>query len=160
MAFMRSYPLRFYKPLKWLAKGKASLKEGLARATDIDVSVLPYDPPVISIIESERSKGRTVILATASHHILVDRIAEHLKLFDEVFASYSETNLSVRRKPDALVGYFGEKGFDYVGNSHDDIPVWAAARHAYVVNPERGVQRRARAQREGYAGDSLQSCLY
>lgn len=146
MAFVRSQPLRLFRPFSWLAKGKAALKEGLASATDIDVSVLPYDQAVIALIEAERSCGRTVVLATASYHTLAERIAEHLQLFDRVLASNAERNLSAHRKRDLLVEHYGEGGFDYAGNSHDDMPVWAAARHAYVVNPESGVERRARAQ--------------
>ena len=145
MAFVRSQPFSLFKPLNWLAKGKATLKEGLAHATQIDVSTLPYDPAVIELIETERRSGRTVVLATASHHSLAERIAEHLKLFDQVLATNSELNLSAHRKRDLLVERYGEGGFDYAGNSHDDTPVWAAARQAYVVNPDAGVERRARA---------------
>lgn len=144
MAFIRSQPLRLLEPFGWLAKGRAMLKEGLANATDIDVSVLPYDPSVIQLIEGARRSGRTVVLATASHHALARRVAEHLQLFDRVLATDIECNLSAHRKRDLLVQHFGEGGFDYAGNSHDDIPVWAAARQAYVVNPEAFVERRAR----------------
>lgn len=146
MAFVRSQPLQLFKPLGWLAKSKATLKEGLALATDIDVSVLPYDPEIIEFIKAERTQGRRVVLATASHTSLANRIAEHLQLFDQVMASDSERNLSAHRKRDLLIEHYGEKGFDYMGNSHDDMQVWAAARKAYVVNPESGVERKARAQ--------------
>ena len=146
MAFVRSQPLQLFKPLGWLAKSKATLKEGLALATDIDVSVLPYDPEIIEFIKAERTQGRRVVLATASHTSLANRIAEHLQLFDHVMASDSERNLSAHRKRDLLIEHYGEKGFDYMGNSYDDMQVWAAARKAYVVNPESGVERKARAQ--------------
>lgn len=146
MAFVRSQPLRLLKTLSWLAKGKAALKEELAHATHIDVSVLPYDPEVIALIEAERSNGRRVVLATASHYTLAERIAEYLHLFDEVLATNAARNLSAHRKRDLLVEHYGEQGFDYAGNSHDDVPVWAVARLAYVVNPEPGVERRAQAQ--------------
>lgn len=144
--FIRHQPLGLLKVLGWLIKGKAMLKEGLALATDIDVSVLPYDPSVIELIKAERSKGRTVILATASHFSLADRVAEHLQLFDQVLASDGQTNLSSHRKRDLLVKHYGEQGFDYAGNSRDDIAVWGSARHAFVVNPDPGVEGRARAQ--------------
>lgn len=145
MAFVRSHPLQAYKPLAWLSKGKIALKEGLARKSDIDVTVLPYDPAVIEVIEAERALGRQTILATASHESLAGRVAEHLQLFDLVLATDSTRNLSAHRKRDVLVELYGQGGFDYMGNSMDDICVWEAARKAYVVNPESGVERRARA---------------
>ena len=40
---------------------------------------------------------------------------------------------------------FGERGFDYAGNSSADLPVWQRARRAVVVNATRAVSRRRRA---------------
>lgn len=144
MAFVRHKPLSLFKLFGWLTKGKAALKEGLAKAHPMDVSVLPYDPVIIELIEAERRNGRTIVLATASHHSLAELISEHLQLFDLVLASDANRNLSALRKRDLLVELYGEGGFDYVGNSHDDLLVWASARQAFVVNPESGVERRAR----------------
>ncbi len=121
---MRSHPLRLFKTLAWLKNGKAALKEGLAHETNIDVSVLPYDSDVIELIEAQRLTGRTVVLATASHHLLAQRVAEHLKLFDLVLATEGQNNLSAQRKRDLLVERYGERGYDYAGNSKDDICVW------------------------------------
>lgn len=61
-----------------------------------------------------------------------------------MFAIDEHVNFSARRKLDRLVAAYGEKGFDYVGNSHDDIAVWTAADRAYVVNPHAGVMRAAK----------------
>lgn len=146
IAFLRSNPLQLFKPFTWLLKGKATLKEGLANGSHIDVTVLPYDPVVIKLIEQERAAGRRIVLATASHVSLARKIADHLQLFDEVEATNGSLNLSSHRKCDLLVEQYGNQGFDYVGNSQDDIAVWACARKAYVVNPERGVEKRAAAQ--------------
>ncbi|MFW9077808.1 UbiA family prenyltransferase [Pseudomonas sp. P2757] len=145
LAFVRHRPLKSLRLFKWLVKGKAALKANLARAVDIDVTVLPYDPAVLDLVNSARNSGRKVVLATASHISLAERIAEHLGIFDQVLASDEKVNLSSHRKRDLLVEHFGVKGFDYVGNSSDDLSVWEVARDAYVVNPERGVERRAQA---------------
>lgn len=143
LAFVRHRPLKALRLFKWLVKGKAALKANLARAVDIDVTVLPYDPAVLDLVNSARNSGRKVVLATASHISLAERIAVHLDIFDQVLASDEKVNLSSHRKRDLLVENFGVKGFDYVGNSSDDLSVWEVARDAYVVNPERGVERRA-----------------
>jgi 4-hydroxybenzoate polyprenyltransferase/phosphoserine phosphatase len=145
MAFVRSKPLKVFKMLGWLLKGKAALKEGLALETQIDVSVLPYDPQIIEMINAEKANGRMIVLATASHVSLAERIAEHLQLFDLVLASNANRNLSGNNKRDLLVAHYGEGGFDYVGNSKDDLPIWNVSRQAYVVNPDRGVESRVKA---------------
>lgn len=140
MSFVRNKPLQCLKLLAWLGRGKAYLKDRLAQATDIDVATLPYDADVLWMIKVQRNSGRKIILATASHHALAVRIAEHLKVFDDVIGTTLEQNLSGATKRDVLVTLYGEGGFDYVGNSMDDLPVWRSARHAYIVNPLSGVE--------------------
>lgn len=144
LAFIGHRPMSVFTPLFWLTSGKAQLKGKLAKSTKLDVTNLPYDPQIISLINIERDKGRAIILATASHRIYAEQIAEHLKLFDRVIATDGSTNLSAHNKRDLLVDEFGEHGFDYVGNSHDDLPVWSAARYAYIANPDSGVERKAK----------------
>lgn len=144
-AYLKSAPHRFYEPLLWLAHGgKPTLKARLANATDLDVTILPYDEAVLEWLRAERAAGRTLVLATASHERYAQAIAAHLGLFDKTFATDDRVNLSARNKRDRLVAEYGEKGFDYAGNSHDDVIVWQAAERAYVVSPHGGVERAAR----------------
>ncbi|CAG9229709.1 integral membrane protein [Paraburkholderia tropica] len=144
-AYLTSAPLRFYRPLLWLLRGgKPALKAGLAENTNVDVTVLPYDPQVLDWLRQEREAGRPLVLATASHERYAHAIADHLGLFDQTFATADGVNLSSHRKRDKLVAEFGEKNFDYAGNSHDDVAVWQSAARAYVVNPSSGVERAAR----------------
>ncbi len=144
-AYLKSAPHRFYNPLLWLARGgKAELKTRLADATDIDVTVLPYDAAVIEWLTAERSAGRSLVLATASHERYAQAISAHLGLFDKTFATDDTVNLSAGNKRDQLVAEYGEKGFDYAGNAHGDLAVWRSAERAYVVNPHTGVERAAR----------------
>jgi 4-hydroxybenzoate polyprenyltransferase/phosphoserine phosphatase len=144
-AYLKAAPHRFYAPLVWLARdGKSGLKTGLAEATNVDVSVLPYDPAVLEWLKAEREAGRSLVLATASHERYAQAISDHLGLFDKTFASNRDVNLSSHKKRDRLVAEYGEKGFDYAGNSRDDIAVWQSAERAYVVNPNSGVERAAR----------------
>ncbi|SAK74581.1 Decaprenyl-phosphate phosphoribosyltransferase [Caballeronia pedi] len=143
-AFVRSFPHRFYKPLLWLSRGgKPALKSRLAQYVSIDVTTLPYNTQIIAWLEEMRAAGRSIVLATASHESFAHRISEYLGIFDRVFATDEQVNLSSHRKRERLVAEYGEKGFDYVGNSHDDIAVWQSADRAYVVNPHAGVVRAA-----------------
>jgi 4-hydroxybenzoate polyprenyltransferase len=144
-AYLKAAPHRFYEPLLWLARGgKPGLKAGLADATNLDVTVLPYDATVLEWLKAERDAGRSLVLATASHERYAQAISAHLGLFDQTFASNDTVNLSSHKKREKLVAEYGERGFDYAGNSHDDIAVWQSAERAYVVNPSTGVERAAR----------------
>lgn len=147
LAYIKHRPWRAFAPLKWMASGKAWLKTQLAKQTSLNTKIIPYNQEVIDLIKSEKAKGRQIILATASHKIYAEQIAAHLKLFDHVIATDETINLSSHRKRDALVKTYGEKGFDYAGNSKDDCSVWQAARYAYIVNAGKSVQ--ARAQKNG-----------
>ncbi|MDU8361881.1 UbiA family prenyltransferase [Pseudomonas syringae group sp. J309-1] len=141
--FLRNNPLKFYRLFIWLFQGKAMLKKHLAEAVDIDVAVLPYDAKVLELIATAKRSGHTIVLATATHISLAKEIANHLNIFDDVIASDETTNLSAHRKRDALIARYGKKGFDYAGNSSEDIVVWQAASAAYVVNAPSNVLKKA-----------------
>ena len=144
-AYLKGAPHRFYEPLLWLARGgKSGLKARLADATNVDITVLPYDATVLEWLKAERDTGRTLVLATASHERYAQAISDHLGLFDKTFATSDSVNLSAHNKREKLVAEYGEKGFDYAGNSRDDVAVWQSAERAYVVNPSSGVERAAR----------------
>ncbi len=146
MALVRNSPLQALHPLRWVMGGKAALKEQLAQSAEIDITVLPWNETLLAQLRVEKSAGRTLVLATASHRLLADRIAAYLGLFSEVIATEAGHNLSAHAKRDELIKRYGERRFDYVGNSHADLPVWAAAREAWVVNASARVSALARAQ--------------
>ncbi|MCH4809914.1 hypothetical protein MLE19_01090 [Halomonas neptunia] len=85
-----------------------------------------------------------MILATATHRILAERVAEHLGCFDKVLSKDNGSIYPRTEKRELLVERFGERGYEYVGNSTDDCEVWRYANAAVMINPERGVERRAR----------------
>lgn len=117
----------------WLLRGKAAFKRELARRVELDVVSLPYNEAVLDCIHDARQAGRPVILSTGSDELLVEPVAAHLNLFDRVQASDGERNLTRTNKRDALIELYGEGGYDYIGNSRADIPVWSGARKCLAV---------------------------
>jgi 4-hydroxybenzoate polyprenyltransferase/phosphoserine phosphatase len=142
-ALFRSDPWKALRTPAWLFQGKHVLKTQIAIYADIDVSLLPYDERVLDLVKQARRSGARTVLATASHHRYAQQVADHLGLFDEVIATDGNVNLSGEKKRQRLVDRFGEAGFDYVGNSRDDLAVWRSASSAYVVNAHAGVARAA-----------------
>lgn len=138
-SFVRAFkanPLVFFLLPFWLLKGKAHAKEKLAARAEIDPAKLPYRDDFIEFLKSERADGRRLVLATGAHRKFADQIAAHLGLFDEVLATEGGVNLTSSAKRDALVARFGDGGFDYAGNSREDLKVFDAANTAIVVAPD------------------------
>jgi phosphoserine phosphatase len=129
------HPLRLAGILRGCGRGRAWMKRELAKAASLPVASLPCNADVLALIAQAKSAGRKVLLVTASDQLIADVIAAHLKLFDEAIGSDGVTNLRGAAKAALLVKKFGRGGFDYAGDSAQDIPVWEAARHAYAVNP-------------------------
>lgn len=130
---LKSQPWAVFSLVLWLMQGKAVLKQQLASRVEIDVRSLPYDEVLISDLKVQKSAGRTLILATGSNQKFAEQIAAHLQIFDTVLASCDQHNLISQKKQQALVALYGERGYDYIGNSRADIPIWASSQRALSV---------------------------
>jgi 4-hydroxybenzoate polyprenyltransferase/phosphoserine phosphatase len=135
----------FFLPF-WLAQGKAVLKHKLARLTPFDATTVPYNHELIDWLREQKSRGRRLVLCTATDHLLATAIARHLNLFDDVLASDGQTNLAGPHKATALEKRYGTAGFDYVGNAPADLAVWQRARSGIVVNASDDLVTGARAR--------------
>ena len=113
--------------------GKARLKAEIAKRVELDVAYLPLNESFVEHLHELKASGRRLVLATAANRRFAEAVARHLGLFDEVVASDDEKNLSGSAKAEALVRLYGEKGFDYAGNSKSDLSIWRHARRAVVV---------------------------
>jgi 4-hydroxybenzoate polyprenyltransferase/phosphoserine phosphatase len=147
LALIRKQPLYVFMLPMWLARGTARFKREIARRVSLDASALPWRVQFIDYLRQQRSAGRSLVLATGSDMGIAHQLADHLELFDSVFASDGTINLCGESKRDRLVGQFGEKGFDYAadggGHARRDLAVWASARRAVLVNPNARVRSAA-----------------
>jgi 4-hydroxybenzoate polyprenyltransferase len=128
------------KSWQLLATSRAGLKRNVAALAPVDVSLLPYNRPLLAYLREQKLAGRKLVLATASDQSVAHAVADFLDLFDEVIASDGENNLKGEAKAKALVARFGLGGFSYVGNDSSDIAVWRTAHSAVVVNAPRAVR--------------------
>ena len=130
---LQQSPRLLLASLARLWQGKAQFKEFVASDFEFEPASLPFRQEVLSLIEHQRASGGEVVLATASTGIIARRVASHTGIFSKVLSSTSTHNLSGQNKSRALVELFGEGGFDYLGDSPKDLPVWKAARIAYFA---------------------------
>lgn len=130
--------------LRALRRGKASFKQAVADRALAATDQLPLDEGVIELIRAARAEGRRVALVSASDHRQVEAVAAAVGLFDEAFGTGSPeaegVNLAGAAKAAFLTARYGTKGFDYIGDSAADLPVWAAARRAMTVRASRSLR--------------------
>jgi len=143
LKLLSKQPLDAFKLPLWLTKGKASLKNKIAEKVELNPASLPYNQDLLEYLKEQKKTGRKLILCTAADSSIANKVAEHLELFDEVMASDGVTNLSSTSKAEALEARVGLKGFDYVGNSNDDLAVWQRANKAIIVNASSSVIKKA-----------------
>ena len=77
----------------WLGRGRAALKQELAARWRFDPAQLPYNDALVSLLRTEKARGRRIVLTTAADHRIAAAIAEHLGVFDDIIASDGIRNL-------------------------------------------------------------------
>lgn len=140
---LRRNPFTLFKILFWWTRGRALLKQKLAARVTVNPADLELNEKFLYWLREEKKSGRKIILATASDFKMAQPIAAQVGLFGEVLASDGKTNLRSENKLRALTEKFGERGFDYAGNSSADFAVWRGSRQAVVVNASPKVLREA-----------------
>jgi 4-hydroxybenzoate polyprenyltransferase/phosphoserine phosphatase len=143
VAMARSKPLLLFIVPYWLLRGRGYLKSQLAMAASLAADRLPYRKEVLEYLRAERQTGRKIILVTAADQRVAEAVAGHLALFDEYYGSDHDRNLKGSIKAARLVSLFGEKGFDYAGDSGSDYAVWKQAKNAVVVGSQAMADRAA-----------------
>lgn len=142
--FIKQSPWAVFLIAWWGLRGRSFLKRQLAVRVNVPAEMLPYRHDVLDFLQGQRQSGRRLLLVTASNQNAAERIAAHIGLFDAVFGSDGTVNLKGRTKAGFLVGRFGKRRFDYLGDSYFDLPVWRAARNAFVVGGKQLAKKAAR----------------
>ncbi|CAM2179639.1 decaprenyl-phosphate phosphoribosyltransferase [Burkholderia latens] len=121
----------------WLVGGRAAFKAKIAEHADFRADTLPYRESLIDYLVYERGRGRKIVLATAAHCSIAERVSSHLGLFDLVIATSDNTNLKGDVKLAGIRHQIGDD-FVYAGDSKADLPVWASAKGAVLagVSPD------------------------
>lgn len=163
LLLLRRNPLYVFLLPLWLMKGKAHLKDRIAQRVDLDAATLPYNPPFLEFLKAERTQGRRLILATASHRRYAAQVAQQVGLFDAVLASSAEKNLDGARKCDEILAHTHGQPFAYAGNESKDTAIWRRAQAAIVVNASDrivGAATRVTAVHRVFAGPARSWSIY
>ncbi|SMX44156.1 UbiA family prenyltransferase [Actibacterium lipolyticum] len=135
--FWSAFSARWTAPFvvtKSLLNGRAALKHRLNELAQVDPASLPYNDEVLDYIRRWKDEGGRTALVTATNQAIADRVADHIGLFDEVHGSDQSHNLKGPNKATFLEQRFGVGGFEYMGDSTADVPVWQKSGKAITVN--------------------------
>ena len=138
-AGLRANPWRCLLALFAVLRGRAALKRALVHVGPIDPVALPYRHRFVTWLRREHADGRFIVLATAADELLAEDVARHLQVFDQVLASDGASNNKGDAKLQSVRRSFPGQAFDYCGDSQADVPLFQAARRAYVVGANRSV---------------------
>ena len=144
LGLLRNKPLSVMLMPLWLLRGRAYLKRRVAQRVSVDPAVLSYRVELLEFVRQQHAAGRHTVLASGSDALLVAPLAAFLACFDEVLASDGSFNCTGSSKRGALVDRFGHGGYDYIGNSVVDIPVWEAAAGVLIAGGTTRFHRRIR----------------
>ncbi len=133
LRFIAIFPREVLLVPGWIAAGKSNLKSRLADRVNPGIDTVPLREGVVDVIRAAQASGRPVYLASASDRRYVDELAERVGGIAGVFGTEAGVNLAGKAKADGLVAAFGEKGYDYIGDTPVDFDVWRSARKPLVV---------------------------
>jgi 4-hydroxybenzoate polyprenyltransferase len=125
----------------YLRDGSAALKTVLAGSVPVSVERLPYNPAVLEHIRQARTAGRRVVVATAANETVAKAVADHLGLFDDVLASTATQNLKGSAKLTAIKDDCHNSGFEYLGDSRADLPIWQDAAACGFAHIPKGAEQ-------------------
>ena len=143
LRLLGSSPWRFLRAAVRGLRGRAAWKRAVTKMVPLPPASLVLNPAVVEEIESAKRAGRPVWLASGADELAIEPLAKHVNAAG-FLASDGSRNLVGNAKADSLIERFGEAGFDYVGNSRQDLPVWRRARRAVAVGASASLKRRIR----------------
>ena len=143
-SFVRYFSQNIFAPILCLGvlltKSKVGLKKFLSIKSHISIENLPYNQHVLDAIYQwkENHPQEKVILISATHQDVIERIACHLKCFDGWYGTENE-NLKSEIKLKKIKDLTGGKSFTYIGDSFADLVIWKNAKKCYLVNPTKSL---------------------
>ena len=108
-------------------------KDWVYQNVDLTTIDWRFNQEVIDLIVNSKKVSVKIILVTGNSPTAANFFADKLAIFDLALASTSYNILKGEDKASALLSIYGEKTFDYVGDSRSDLKVWAVANHAFVL---------------------------
>ena len=132
---LKNFPIRtlFYLFI-FLFRGKPYLKDKISKNFTVPFMNLTFNKAAFDFIREQKNHHRVVYLISGSHQILVDQIDGYLNIFFESFGTRDNFNMVGNNKVHFIKENLKIHDFDYLGNSHKDLPIWEYTKRAIHTN--------------------------
>ena len=138
LAFFHSLKNNPFKTLFYLFiflfKGKPYLKEKISKNFTVPFANLTFNKAALDFVKKKKNKHTVVYLISGSHQILVNQMDKFLNLFFETFGTKDGFNMVGDNKVLFIRDNLKINEFDYLGNSHKDLPIWKYTKRALHTN--------------------------
>ena len=138
LAFSQSLKNNPFKTLFYLFiflfKGKPYLKEKISKNFTVPFANLTFNKAALNFIKEAQNKHRVVYLISGSHQTLVDQMDNFLNIFFESFGTKNDFNMVGSNKVQFIKDKLKIHDYDYLGNSHKDLPIWKHTKRALHTN--------------------------
>jgi phosphoserine phosphatase len=138
LAFSHSLKNNPFKTLFYLFiflfKGKPYLKEKISKNFTVPFANLTFNKAALNFIKEAQNKHRVVYLISGSHQTLVDQMDNFLNIFFESFGTRGNFNMVGSNKVQFIKDKLKIHDYDYLGNSHKDLPIWKHTKRALHTN--------------------------
>jgi len=132
---LKNYPLKtLYYILVFLFKGKPYLKNKISKNFKIPFESLTFNKAAFDFIREVKNRHRVVYLISGSHQILINQMHKYLNIFFESFGTRDNFNMVGYNKVRFIKENLKIHDFDYLGNSHKDLPIWKYTKKAIHTN--------------------------
>ena len=144
---LKNYPLKtiFYL-FVFLFKGKPYLKDKISKNYTIPFENLTFNKAAFDFIREVKKRHRVVYLISGSHQVLVDQMAKYLNTFFESFGTKDNLNMVGNNKVQFIKENLKIHDFDYLGNSHKDLPIWQYTKRAIHTNASQELKKIIKSQ--------------
>lgn len=138
---VKKNPLNLLRVPFWLLQGRAEFKRKVAANGGINAAYLPYRQPLVAYLKAEKARGRHIVLATAAHRSIAQKVVDEIPVFDQLLCTDEGPNLKGEAKLKAIEQQVATD-FVYAGDSSADLPIWRSAQAAILVGvPSRLAQQ-------------------
>jgi 4-hydroxybenzoate polyprenyltransferase len=127
----------------WFLQGKSRLLQRLVEQVRVNWHTMPFREHVVEHVRAAQRDNRQVVLLTSMPETWARQLTAELACQSTICIGEQTLRTSGERTGSHLTELFGTRGFDYIGDGRQDLPIRKLARRSFIVTADRAAITRA-----------------